>query len=296
LPSKRNEVFASFRRQRVYGRPDDLGKALERLAMGRPAVIAGGTDFYPARVGRALESEVLDLSRIAALRGIEAAPDHWRIGALTTWTDLVRAPLPPALAALAQAAIEVGGPQVQNRGTLGGNLCNASPAADGVPALLALDARVELASLRGVRTLALADFVLGARRTALAPDELLVAVRLPRGTPAARSRFLKLGHRRYLVISIAMVAVSVDVDAAGRAVHVGAAVGSCSAVARRLPALEAALQGTPREAISEIAAGVLRDPEILAPLAPIDDVRGTAAYRMDAVATLLRRAFGDLAA
>jgi len=280
----------------VYGRPDDLGKALERLAAGRPAVIAGGTDFYPARVGRAVETDVLDLSQIAALRGVSAAPDHWRIGALTTWTDLVRAPLPPALSALSQAALEVGGPQVQNRGTIGGNLCNASPAADGVPALLALDARVELASVRGVRTLALADFVLGARRTALAPDELLVAVLLPRGTAAARSRFLKLGHRRYLVISIAMVAVSVDVDGAGRCTRVGAAVGSCSAAARRLPALEAALDGTPRDGLGETAALALRDPAVLAPLAPIDDVRGTAAYRLDAVATLLRRALGDLAA
>jgi CO/xanthine dehydrogenase FAD-binding subunit len=280
----------------VYGRPEELGQALRWLATSRPAIVAGGTDFHPARVGRPPEAEILDLSRLAALRGITADGSGWRIGALTTWTDVARAALPPLFDALAQAALEVGGLQVQNRGTVGGNLCNASPAADGVPALLALDARVELASLRGARTLALADFVFGARRTALAPDELLVAVRLPRGTPAARSRFLKLGHRRYLVISIAMVAVSVDVDAAGRAVRVGAAVGSCSAAARRLPALEAALEGTPREAIAETAAGALRDPAVLAPLAPIDDVRGTAAYRLDAVATLLRRAFGDLAA
>ena len=280
----------------MYGRPEELGQALRWLATSRPAIVAGGTDFHPARVGRPPEAEILDLSRLAALRGITADGSGWRIGALTTWTDVARAALPPLFDALAQAALEVGGLQVQNRGTVGGNLCNASPAADGVPALLALDARVELASLRGARTLALADFVFGARRTALAPDELLVAVRLPRGTPAARSRFLKLGHRRYLVISIAMVAVSVDVDAAGRAVRVGAAVGSCSAAARRLPALEAALEGTPREAIAETAAGALRDPAVLAPLAPIDDVRGTAAYRLDAVATLLRRAFGDLAA
>jgi CO/xanthine dehydrogenase FAD-binding subunit len=295
LPSKRNEAFASFGGERVYGRPNDLGKALERLAAGRPAVVAGGTDFYPARVGRAIEADVLDLSGITSLRGIETVPGHWRIGALTTWTDLVRAGLPPALDALAQAAIEVGGPQVQNRGTVGGNLCNASPAADGVPALLALDARVELASVRGTRTLALAEFVLGARRTALAPDELLVAILLPRQGTAARSRFLKLGHRRYLVISIAMVAVSVDLDEAGRAKRVGAAVGSCSAAARRLPALEAALAGAPRAALAESAGRALRDPAVLAPLAPIDDVRGTAAYRIDAVATLLRRAFGDLA-
>ncbi|MEI7447487.1 MAG: FAD binding domain-containing protein, partial [Burkholderiales bacterium] len=187
------------------GRPIDLGTALERLAAGRPIVVAGGTDVYPAHVGRPLAAPLLDLSRVAGLRGIEVRDDHWRIGALTTWTDIVRAALPPALDALVQAAVEVGGPQVQNRGTVGGNLCNASPAADGVPALLALGAGVELASVRGRRTLPLEAFVLGPRRTALAVDELLTAVTVPRGTAARRSRFLKLGHRRYLVISIAMV-------------------------------------------------------------------------------------------
>ena len=279
----------------MYGRPDELGQALRWLASRRPAIVAGGTDYYPARVGRPVEPEVLDLSRLAALRGIRAEPSQWRIGALTTWTDVARAALPPALDALVQAAVEVGGPQVQNRGTVGGNLCNASPAADGVPALLALDARVELASLRGLRTLPLADFVLGPRRTALAPDELLLAVLVPRRGPTARSRFVKLGHRRYLVISVAMVAAAVDADEEGRISHAAVAVGACSAAARRLPALEGALIGTPRAALADTAARLLRDPAALAPLAPIDDVRGTARYRRDAAATLVARALAALA-
>ncbi len=280
----------------MYGRPDELGQALRWLASRRPAVVAGGTDFHPARVGRPAEPEVLDLSRLAALRGIAADADGWRIGALTTWTDVARAALPPVLDALAQAAVEVGGPQVQNRGTVGGNLCNASPAADGVPPLLALDASVELASVRGTRTLPLAGFVLGSRRTALAPDELLVAVRVPRRGPAARSRFLKLGHRRYLVISIAMVAAAIDVDDDGRIAWAGVAVGACSGAARRLAALEAALLGTPPASLAGTAARALRDPAALAPLSPIDDVRGTARYRLDAAATLLARALAGLAA
>ena len=279
----------------MHGRPEELGEALRWLAQGRPAVVAGGTDFYPRRVGRPVEPELLDLSRLASLRGVQVGDTHWRIGALTTWTDVVRAGLPPALDALVEAALEVGGPQVQNRGTLGGNLCNASPAADGVPALLALDARVELASLRGTRTLPLAEFVLGPRRTALAPDELLVAILVPRGGPAARSRFLKLGHRRYLVISVAMVAAAIDVDEQDRITRAGVAVGACSAAACRLPALEAALAGTPRAALAGIAARVLRDPQALAPLSPVDDVRGTARYRLDAAATLVARALGGLA-
>jgi CO/xanthine dehydrogenase FAD-binding subunit len=279
----------------VYGRPDDLGQALRCLASHRPALIAGGTDYFPARVGRPPDPDVLDLSGITALRGIVHEAGAWRIGALSTWTDVVRAGLPPAFDVLVQAALEVGGLQVQNRGTVGGNLCNASPAADGMPALLALDASVELASVRGTRVLPLEAFVLGPRRTALAPDELLVALRLPAGTPASRSRFLKLGARRDLVISIAMVAVAIDVDAQDRAVRIGIAVGACGPVARRLAGLEAALLGTPRDALAGAAARALVDPAMLAPLSPIDDVRGSAGYRLDAVTTLVPRAFAGLA-
>jgi len=282
---------------RVYRRPEDLGQALDWLASTGPAVLAGGTDFYPARIGRAADPHVLDLSALAALRGIERCAGHWRIGALTTWTDLVRAGLPTWFAALEQAALEVGGPQVQNRGTLGGNLCNASPAADGVPVLLALDASVELASRAGTRVLPVGAFVLGSRRTARAPDELLVAIRVPDRTGPTRSRFLKLGHRRYLVISIAMVAAVVGFGADGRAEQVALAVGSCAATACRLPALEACLLGVPAERLPAVAAEALaeRPAQCLAQLAPIDDLRGTAAYRLDAVGTLVVRALRDLA-
>jgi CO/xanthine dehydrogenase FAD-binding subunit len=283
---------------RVYRRPAELGQALEVLAAHRPAVLAGGTDYYPAHVDRPIDAALLDLSGIASLRGVTREAAHWRIGALTTWTDLARGALPPALAALREASVEIGGPQVQNRGTIGGNLCNASPAADGVPVLLALGAGVELASRRGSRELPLEAFVLGPRRTALADDELLVAIRVPAGGPSARSRFLKLGHRRYLVISIAMVAVAIDLDAQERTVSVGIAVGACSAVAQRLPELEARLLGAPLGTLAGAAARALEVSagSLLAPLTPIDDVRGSARYRLDAVATLVPRVFQDLAA
>lgn len=282
----------------MYRRPAELVQALEVLATHRPVVLAGGTDYFPARVDRPVDLELLDLSGVASLRGLSRVDGHWRIGALTTWTDLARGAMPPALAALREASLEIGGPQVQNRGTVGGNLCNASPAADGVPVLLALDARVELASRRGTRELPLDAFVLGPRRTALAADELLVAIRVPVRGPAARSRFLKLGHRRYLVISIAMVAVAVDLDAQERAVSVAVAVGACSAVAQRLPALESRLLGEPIGALARVAARALETAAdtLLAPLTPIDDVRGSAGYRLDAVATLVPRALQDLAA
>ena len=159
-----------------YFRPDGLSEAL--AALRRPhTVLAGGTDFYPSRVGRAIDEDVLDITAIGALCGISAGAAGWRLGATTTWSELLAADLPPLFDGLKQAAREVGGRQIQNAGTLAGNLCNASPAADGVPPLLALDAEVELASPAGTRRLPLASFLTGNRCTALEPGELMVKVR-----------------------------------------------------------------------------------------------------------------------
>ena len=197
-----------------YLRPATLDEALAALA--HPwTVLAGGTDFYPARVGRAIDENVLDITGIADLRGISAGPAGWRLGATTTWAELIETPLPPLFDGLKQAAREVGGRQIQNAGTVAGNLCNASPAADGVPPLLALDAEVELAGRAGMRRLPLSAFITGNRRTELAPGELLVAIHIPKPAHDARSAFLKLGARRYLVISIAMAAVTLDPEQAG---------------------------------------------------------------------------------
>ncbi|OFX01449.1 MAG: xanthine dehydrogenase, partial [Alphaproteobacteria bacterium RIFCSPHIGHO2_12_FULL_66_14] len=240
--------------------------------MARPhTVLAGGTDFYPARVGRAIEEDVLDISAIPILRGISGISTGWRLGATTTWSELLEADLPPLFDGLKQAAREVGGRQIQNAGTLAGNLCNASPAADGVPCLLTLGADVELASRAATRRLPLDRFIIGVRRTALAPGELVVAIHVPKPAHEARSAFLKLGARRYLVISIAMVAATLEI-ADSRVANARVAVGACSAVAQRLPALEAALVGAPLD--GSLADRV--DLAHLAPLTPIDDLRGSA--------------------
>ena len=139
---------------------------------------------------------------------------------------------------------------------MAGNLCNASPAADSVPPLLALDAEVELVSKPGARRLALADFIVGNRKTVRRPDEILANVFVPRTLDDAPSAFLKLGARRYLVISIAMVAAVVKTDNTGRVAEARVAVGSCSAAARRLTALEHALVGVPaRTGLGAIAEG-----------------------------------------
>ncbi len=272
----------------LYARPSQLADALAMLETGGFSILAGGTDFYPARVGRPVDVNVLDITRLAELRGIDFRAGTLRIGAAVTWSDLLATDLPPVFDGLKAAAREVGGMQIQNAGTVVGNLCNASPAADGVPPLLALDAEVDLASASGTRRMHLRDFVLGNRMTARAPQELVVAVHVPAWAANARSSFLKLGHRKYLVISIVMVAASIAVDEAGRIARCGLAVGACSAAAKRLGMLEACLVGV---RATDAAASVI--PQHLADLAPIDDVRGTGAYRRDAALTLLQRAIAQ---
>lgn len=250
--------------------------------------MSGGTDFYPALGDRVAQEPVMDISGLDELRGISSDARYFRIGGLSTWSEIIRAPLPRCFDALKSAAREVGSVQIQNRGTVAGNLCNASPAADGVPPLLVLDAEVELTSSRGSRRIPLAGFIVGNRKTQRQPDELLTAVWVPRTLEGASSAFLKLGARRYLVISISMVAVVVQVRedkiAAARV-----AVGSCSVVARRLHNLERELVGV--SARDKLSAVITSDH--ITPLSPIADVRASADYRRDASLTLIRRALNS---
>lgn len=257
-----------------YERPTTLENALRLISDGQWRVLAGGTDFYPAQGARPIHDDVLDVSALDELRGISATQDGIRVGARTTWTDVLRADLPPAFDALKQAAREVGSVQIQNVGTVAGNLCNASPAADGVPPLLALDAKVELCSAAGVRLLPLSEFILGNRKTARRSDELLTAIDIPASAIAGVSAFKKLGARKYLVISIAMAAARLVIED-GRVVSAALAIGSCSEVAQRLTSLEQALVDAPADA------GIVDRlrPGHFAGLAPINDVRGTAEYR-----------------
>lgn len=269
----------------LYARPADFPEALRLLAEPDARVLAGGTDLFPAADAGPLKGRFIDVTVLPELRAIEVEDKRVRIGAAVTWSDLAKAPLPSAFDALKVAAREIGGVQIQNRATLAGNLCNASPAADGVPPLLILDAEVELISIRGRRRMPLGEFITGNRCTALERGEVMSAILVPRPAPAARSSFLKLGARRYLVISIVMVAVFLDVvDGQVRTARVAA--GSCSAAAKRLHDVERKLQGAPaRVGISERIAG-----EDLAVLSPIDDVRATADYRRGAALTIVRRA------
>ena len=267
----------------AYVRAHSLEEALGHLARAPARILAGGTDVYPALVDRRLREPILDLTGVPGLRGISREADGFRIGALTTWSDVIRADLPGSFDGLKLSAREIGGVQIQNAGTVAGNICNASPAADGTVALLALDADIEVQGARGIRRMGLADFVLGPRRTALEPGEIVTAVHVPAPDERGASDFLKLGARHYLVISIAMVSAVIHVDDEGHVSRAGVAVGACSPVARRLPALEARLIGR-----SDRFAGAL-EADDLDVLSPISDVRASAQYRRDAAFTLVRR-------
>ncbi|QKC87559.1 xanthine dehydrogenase family protein subunit M [Mesorhizobium sp. NZP2234] len=268
-----------------YAKPTTVDEALALLGEDAWRILAGGTDFYPAQGTKPFRDNVLDINGLTALRGIAETDDHFVIGARTTWSDLIRHPLPPAFEALKQAAREVGSPQIQNVASVAGNLCNASPAADGVPGLLVLDAEVELRSATVTRYLPLPDFVLGNRRTALQAGEMVSAIRVPKPSTTGTSAFVKLGARRYLVISIAMVAARLVVEN-GTVTEAAIAVGSCSAVARRLAGVEAALLGLPVD--HRLGDAVQSAP--ITELSPIADVRGSAEYRLDAVREIVARA------
>ena len=287
-----NEIGNEFNRETMtYLRPHLLENALQWLATERPLVMAGCTDIYPTTQSPSLAGPLLDITALESLRGISLADGWRRFGAATTWDDVLQADLPPAYRMLKQAAREIGAVQIQVSGTIGGNLCTASPAADSVPCLMALDAEVELASVSGSRRLPLAKFLTGPRQTALRPDELLVAIHVPRHAEAGLSGFAKLGARRYLVISIAMVAARLTVED-GRIASVAVSVGACAPVALRHDRLESLLVGSRLDRIESLAAEAM--PMIAAALAPIDDVRASAGYRRMAAAELAWRTIGSL--
>ncbi len=267
-----------------YVRAPDLDAAIAMLAAGPCRILAGGTDVFPSLQDRPLLGRVLDISGIADLHQIAQNDDHWSIGAAVSWRDVIRAGLPPAFDGLKAAAREVGSWQIQNRATLVGNICNASPAADGVPALLTMDTAVQLQSCRGSRVMPLASFITGNRKTKRADDEMVTAILVPKAATAGQGYFYKLGARRYLVISIGMVAMRLLCDSQQKIAEIAIAVGACSEVAARLNDLEQHLSGQPLAGAADIVS-----PSHFAGLSPIDDVRAPASYRIDAVEEAVRR-------
>ncbi|MES2210824.1 MAG: xanthine dehydrogenase family protein subunit M [Chloroflexota bacterium] len=272
--------------------PASLAEAYALLASGPRVPIAGGTDLMvriTGEIGRP-PGRLLDISRLRDLEGISLEPGALVLGARTTYAEIRRDVLCQAhLPALAEAAATVGAAQIQNRGTLGGNIANASPAGDTLPVLLAADADIVVGSARGERTVAAAAFFPAYRATALLEDELILRIRIPL-SPGREVRFRKVGTRRAQAIS--KVVMSVAWRGHGHASgwsDVRVALGSVAATPIRARATEAALEGQrPTPEAADRAAEVLA-----AELEPIDDVRSTAEYRRTVAARILHRILRD---
>jgi CO/xanthine dehydrogenase FAD-binding subunit len=268
--------------------PSTLADAYAALATAPARPIAGGTDLMVALTGELGEppERVVDLWRLDELRGIAVDGDSVSIGALTTYTDIRRSALcREHVPALVEAAATIGAAQIQNRGTLGGNIANASPAGDTLPVLLALDATFVLGSARGERTVPADAFWTAYRRTALAGDELVLRIRIPLAA-GRETRFRKVGTRRAQAISKVVLALSyLDAGPSGPWSGVRVALGSVAPTPIRARATEAALEGRPptpetADRAAETLAGELE---------PIDDVRSTAEYRRLVAARVLHR-------
>ena len=260
--------------------PRTLANALVMLRDDTLVPIGGATDLYVGLNFGTLESKrFIDLTRIAELRGISVRDDSLVIGAGTTFTAIMHNALVQArLPMLVQAASQIGGVQIQNRATLGGNIANGSPAGDSLPVLAAADAMLVLHSARAERRVAFTNFYTGYRASVLRPDELIVAVEIPRVD--GQQWFRKVGTR-------AAQAISKLVIAAVRAPSPRIAIGSVAATVVRLPRTEMALAAG---AGIEAAAAVLETE-----ITPIDDIRSSADYRRQVAANLLRRFWLDTA-
>jgi CO/xanthine dehydrogenase FAD-binding subunit len=272
--------------------PSRLSEAYALLATGRLVPIAGGTDIMVRITGEIgpVPERMLDLSRLAALEGIALESGALVLGARTTYTEIRRSALCREHAsALVEAAATVGAVQIQNRGTLGGNIANASPAGDMLPVLLAMDAEIVVGSHRGERSVPAAEFFPAYRQTALEPDELILRVRIPL-TAGRETRFRKVGTRRAQAISKVVMAVSwrSHGHSAGWS-DVRVALGSVAATPIRAAGAEAVLEGArPSPETADAAAEALA-----AELDPIDDVRSTADYRRMVAARILHRIVRD---
>ncbi len=266
--------------------PRTLPEAYALLGADDYRPIAGGTDLMVQITGELGEppERVLDLWRLEELRVVRIEASGLVIGALSTYTEIRRSPLVLEwLPALAEAAATIGAAQIQNRGTLGGNIVNASPAGDTLPVLLAADASIVLGSARGERAVEAKDFWTGYRETARAADELVVSVRFPLEPPRT-IRFRKVGTRRAQAISKVVMALAYREDG-GVWRDVRVALGSVAATPVRVPQTESVLEGAaPRQTVADHAAAT-----IAREITPIDDVRSTADYRRVVTARILHR-------
>ena len=271
--------------------PRTLDEAFAAMGSTSHRPVAGGTDLLVQITGELGEppDRVIDLWGLDELRGIRVEDEALVIGALTTYTDIRRSgDVARFLPALAEAAATIGAAQIQNRGTLGGNAANASPAGDTLPILLAADAQLVVGGPRGERTVAAAEFWPSYRRTALAPDELILRIRFP-FADGRQVRFRKVGTRRAQAISKVVMALAWQSAEDGAWREVRLALGSMAPTPVRATRTEAVLEGeSPTAEIADAGVAMLGDE-----LTPIDDVRSTADYRRAVAGRVLHRLIRD---
>ena len=274
-----------------YRAPQTLTEALETLSTHGQNVhlIAGGTDLVPRMRSRVVEPALLVDLRLLGLTGIEMREHEIRIGARATHTDILESDLlAAAYPALVESAADIAGPPIRNRGTLGGNLVNASPAADLAPPLLVYDAAVILAKATGERRVPLADFFTGPGQTVLNPDEILTEIRIPAIPPHSASNFIKLGKRKAMAIAVVSVAARLTLDEAGNIAQARLALGSVAPKPMRAFEAEAILENQAPSVALFTEAGLVASSEA----SPISDIRASGDYRKKMVAVLTRRALG----
>ena len=275
--------------------PRDLSAALELSARepGAWRPFAGGTDLMVLfEGGRLAHKRFFSIRHLEELHGTEETPEHVTLGALTTYSEVQRSEtLQHEFPMLCRAASETGGVAIQNRGTLGGNISNASPAADSPPALLAYDAELELVSDAGVRWVSYKNFHTGYKQTVMRPEELIARIRLPRPRPRAKHYYRKVGTRRAQAISKVCLAGLAEVDG-GSVREIRLSVGSVAPVPLRCIRTEAVLRGVKLDD-EAVRAALL---ELAREIAPIDDVRSTARYRLRVAVNLVEDFLRDLRA
>lgn len=255
-------------------------------------VLAGGTDLMVLLNARQFQAPAfLDIWKVSELRGIRDEGEGLRIGALTSFSEIINSPLTRKWTPLlVEAALTIGAIQIQNRGTLGGNLVNGSPAGDSLPVLAVLDAEIDIASqAHGTRTVGYEDFYTAYRRTVLEPDEMVTSIKVRKLAPGENGFFYKVGTRRAQAISKVMMAARVAMDN-GVIESCAISYGSMTPVVGRARQVEAALKGwvsgsTLPDSIQDLLEGEL---------SPIDDIRSTARYRMRVARNLLTRMLRDV--
>ena len=272
-----------------YFQPNDLNSALDVLQNNSDLTIAAGcTDLFPITNNMSLDKNILDITNIKSIKGFQFNSKETKIGSATTWTDIINENLPSSYDMLKACAKEVGSIQIQNLGTIGGNICNASPAADSIPCLLALDAKLELSSMNNQRIIPVDEFILGSRKTNLEQGEILTSIIIPKEKENGSSSFRKIGARKYLVISISMVACRILISN-NIIEDISISVGSCSEVAKRIFSIERQLikKDINEDVFNQVDFSQLNE------ISPITDIRSTQVYRLKASQSLIKDVVKD---